>query len=121
MHANTIDLRDLANEWRAEIANIDNIMPGTDIYGDAYGDLCDDLGIDRNPDSLEAYANDYAPTLISADYFPEYARELAEDCGMVSRANEWPLSYIDWERAADVLAQDYTEVEYDGQTYYICA
>jgi hypothetical protein len=31
----------------------------------------------------------------------------------------WPLTCIDWERAARELAYDYSSVSFDGTDYYI--
>lgn len=67
-------------------------------------------------DSL--HGNSWGCTLVSEDSFTDYARELAEEVGAVSGDGQWPLSFIDWEAAADALKQDYTTVELDGTTYY---
>lgn len=61
---------------------------------------------------------EHGEALIRESYFEDYARELAEDIGAIGRDMQWPLSYIDWERAADALKMDYTSVDYDGVTYY---
>lgn len=55
--------------------------------------------------------------LIPEDEFVDYARQFAEDTGIVS-TDSWPLNCIDWEQAADELAQDYSIVEFDGLEYY---
>lgn len=55
--------------------------------------------------------------LISEGYFVEYAQDLAEDLGM-DRNQPWPYSCIDWLQAADELKQDYTSIEYQGETYW---
>lgn len=60
----------------------------------------------------------YGEALIRDSYFEDYARELAEDIGAIDPNASWPLSYIDWERAADALLMDYTSIEIDGTTYY---
>lgn len=57
-------------------------------------------------------------TLIRDDCFEDYAEELAEDIGAISRDYDWPLNCIDWEKAARELQMDYSEVEFDGQTYW---
>ncbi len=59
--------------------------------------------------------------LIRDTYFKEYAQELAEDCGMVTDGANWPNNCIDWEQAAEVLQQDYMNVEFDGVDYWIRA
>lgn len=76
-------------------------------------------------EALQEEAQGYAPdwkhgsTLIRDSYFETYAQELAEDIGAISRNAQWPLGCIDWEKAADELKQDYTSVEFDGETYWI--
>lgn len=75
--------------------------------------------------ALVAEAADYAAdwyhgeTLIRDSYFQDYARELAEDCGMLDDAARWPHSCIDWERAARELRMDYSAVDFDGVTYWV--
>lgn len=61
---------------------------------------------------------EYGETLIHDSYFTEYAQELAEDIGAISSDAAWPLSYIDWERAADALKVDYSALDFAGQTYW---
>lgn len=53
------------------------------------------------------------------DYeFQDYCRELAEDCYITSDKSNPLLNYIDWESWANDCKMDYSEVEYDGTTYY---
>ena len=61
----------------------------------------------------------HGETLIRDSYFEDYARELAEDCGMLKDADTWPGRCIDWGRAAGELQQDYMSADYDGITYWI--
>lgn len=61
---------------------------------------------------------DHGESLIRDSYFQTYAEELAEEVGAISSENQWPLTYIDWERAADALKQDYSEIDFDGVTYW---
>ncbi|WP_331694606.1 hypothetical protein [Pandoraea sputorum] len=72
-------------------------------------------------EQAEGYAADWnhGETLIRDSYFEDYARELAEDCGMVNPNAGWPNNCIDWAQAASELQQDYTAVEFDGVTYWI--
>jgi len=56
--------------------------------------------------------------LIADSYFEQYAREMAEDCGMIDNNATWPQTCIDWEQAARELCMDYTSVEIDGRTYW---
>lgn len=69
----------------------------------------------------EEWRGDWYPgTLIRDTYFKDYAQELAEDIGAIdtTKTYGWPLSYIDWDAAADALRMDYTAVEFDGVTYW---
>lgn len=61
----------------------------------------------------------HGETLIHDDYFEEYARQLADDLGMVPDDAGWPTMHIDWEAAANDLKMDYFSVEYAGETYWI--
>lgn len=61
----------------------------------------------------------YGEALIHENYFEDYARELAEDIGAINPKATWPNSHIDWAAAAEELKQDYTEVDFDGETFYI--
>ncbi len=56
--------------------------------------------------------------LIRASYFEEYARDLADYVGATSLDLKWPLTCIDWKKAAEELKMDYTGVDFDGVTYY---
>ena len=73
-------------------------------------------------DLWEAEGDDewqWGATLIRADYFEDYTRDFAEEIGAIVRDAAWPANHIDWEAAADELAMDYREVEFDGQTYLV--
>ena len=72
-------------------------------------------------DAASKYADDweYGETLIRDSYFKEYAMELAEDIGALHATPSWPYTCIDWEEAAIELQQDYTDVDFDGVTYWI--
>lgn len=61
----------------------------------------------------------HGETLIRDSYFETYAQELAEDCGMMTGSDKWPYTCIDWEKAADELKQDYSSIDFDGETYWI--
>jgi hypothetical protein len=63
----------------------------------------------------------YGAALVRESYFEDYARELAEDVGAISGREEWPLTCIDWERAARELQMDYTAIEVAGFTYFVRA
>ncbi len=54
--------------------------------------------------------------LIPEEDFVEYCQELCEDIGDIPK-NIPSYIVIDWDATADNLRQDYSEVEYQGQTY----
>lgn len=73
-------------------------------------------------EEINANAGDLAEdgvTLIRDSYFESYARELAEDIGAIKSDLGWPYDYIDWERAADALKQDYSSIDFDGVEYWV--
>ncbi len=112
------ELNDEAGSLEASIWKADDGLEFTD-------DFCEDdyeeLG------HLQALAEEgsgspdweYGETLINADYFVDYAQELAEDIGAVNRNLKWPLNHVDWDAAAEELKQDYSEISFDGTTYLI--
>jgi hypothetical protein len=57
-------------------------------------------------------------TFISEYYWKDYCQEFAEEVGYVSADNN-PLMYcINWQEWADLMQQDYSEVEFEGRIYY---
>lgn len=73
-------------------------------------DLRDEIGERRGR------IDDEGGPFVREEDFTEYAKELCEDIGDVPR--DLP-SYIeiDWDRTADNLRADYSEVEWEGETY----
>ena len=64
----------------------------------------------------------YGEQLIHENFFEEYAEELFRDTSCLPREvdlNSWPFSSIDWKRASEELAQDYSTIEVEGETYYV--
>jgi hypothetical protein len=72
-------------------------------------------------EEAEGYCPDwpYGATLILDSYFEEYAEQFADDIGAIDRDASWPLSCIDWERAARELQMDYTSIDFGGVTYWV--
>ncbi len=60
----------------------------------------------------------YGVLLIPVDDFVEYAQEYADSIGAIDTSASWPLSHIDWDAAADDLASDFSETEWEGTAYY---
>ena len=83
-------------------------------------------------EELAPAAQQYGLMMIPEREFEDYARQFADDIGAFSVlsdhwarqgerrdvSGDWPFTCIDWQRAAEELAQDYTEIEFDGVTYY---
>jgi hypothetical protein len=71
-------------------------------------------------DEARGYSDwEHGAQLIREDKFEDYARELAEDIGSMSRDVTWPHNHIDWAAAANELKTDYTEVSFDGTAYLL--
>lgn len=62
---------------------------------------------------------DNGVTLIPLDKTEEYAKRTACDTCDMYRKLTWPLNCIDWTSAVDELFEDWTEIEFDGDTYYM--
>lgn len=77
--------------------------------------------LERLQEDAEGYSDWlHGVTLIRDSHFTEYAQDLADDIyGNAMRNVSWPFDYIDWERAADALKQDYTAVDFDGVEYWV--
>ena len=60
----------------------------------------------------------YGVTLIDEDDFEDYCQEFVEDCGYISKDTPQLIkNNIDWSGIADDMKQDYTEVDFRGDTY----
>lgn len=125
-----IDSRDVIERIEELREERDDLRQNAEETGDAaalrqweeeYGDEL--AALEKLAEQAEGYAADweYGETLIHDSYFRDYAEELAEDIGALKRelANQWPYTCIDWDAAAEELKQDYTEVDFDGVTYWI--
>lgn len=66
------------------------------------------------------YSSDweYGETLIRYSYFEDYCQEMLEDCGDIPKDLPWYIE-VDWKKTAENIAQDYTEVDFNGVSYYI--
>lgn len=124
LSANIIDVRDITDrvdELREERDQAETI--GDWEASSECGELHD---LEVLLDELEGMGGDhqwegawYPNSLIDDAYFETYAEELAEDVCSDAVANaSWPLTCIDWERAARELRMDYSSVEVDGRTYW---
>lgn len=71
-------------------------------------------------EDAEGYCPDWGDgaTLIRESYFEEYCQELLSDIGDLPR-NIPHYIVIDWEATADNIKMDYTEVDFDGVSYFV--
>lgn len=60
----------------------------------------------------------HGETLIHGSYWVEYVQELVSDIGDLPR-NIPSYIEIDWEATARNIAADYSQIDFDGSTYYI--
>ena len=68
----------------------------------------------------------HGEALIREDHFVKYIEELIDDCYTLPKeltSGQWPYRHItiDYEAAAEEAKVDYTEVDFDGQTYFLRA
>lgn len=67
----------------------------------------------------EQWRGDWYPiTLVHDSYFEDFARDEAEQLVQGFNDMQWPFTCIDWAEAAEALQQDYSEFDFDGQTYW---
>jgi hypothetical protein len=110
---------DMSEEDRAGITRDQYVVDhGGNLTADARKEL---KLLQRLAEEGERYADDWkhGVALIRDSHFQEYARELAEDCGMIKADAIWPNNCIDWKQAARELRMDYTSIEFDGVTYWV--
>lgn len=71
-------------------------------------------------EEAEGYSEDWrhGATLVRDSYFEDYARELLEDIGDIPRDLPHYIE-IDWEATARNIRMDYTEVDFDGVSYWV--
>jgi hypothetical protein len=131
-----IDTRDLEKELQELLEASDcSACGGTGEKGDDECEKCGGTGHpeeaddmpDDDPDKerasdIEAAREEiseweFGEQLIPDDEFEDYARQLAEDIGAISSDAQWPLSYIDWSRAADALRMDYSPITIGDDEY----
>lgn len=74
-------------------------------------------------EELESEISDFrhGETMIPVYDFEDYARQFAEDIGALEDCDRWPATCLDWKEAAEELSSDFTEVEYQGTSYYVRA
>jgi hypothetical protein len=88
-------------------------------YGEEYKILGEALEEMRGYGGNYKWEGNYYPSsLIARSHFPQYAKECARGLhGNAIDNADWPFNYIDWEKAADALEDDYNSIEIDGTEY----
>jgi hypothetical protein len=62
----------------------------------------------------------YGSVLVKDSYFTEFAEDEADQLGLMNESsNSWPFNHIDWIAAAEELQQDYSDIDFDGITYWV--
>ena len=109
----------LVKEW-GEVEEKEEAAEALIEWKDNYGEELEVLK------KLAKDGEDYAPDwihgagLIHEDYFTEYCEELCKDIGDIPKELPWYIAnHIDWDGVADEIKQDYTEIDFDGETYYV--
>lgn len=130
MNKDVLDVRDLIDEFEVLEAEIlegldgeyteDELAALIDLQSNEYKEL------KRVLDELSGCGGDhqwrgdwYPVSLISEEYFTEYAQEFVRDCGYIP--NNLPAfieNNIAWDGVADDMKQDYNYVNIGGETYY---
>lgn len=103
--------RDKPEDWQPEAERDDDSEEWDE--GDEYEAL---TALAEEGETLSEWEDGVA--LIRESYFEDYARQLADDLGLLPDSDSWPCNCIDWEQAAEQLKQDYTTVEFGDETYY---
>ena len=144
MSNDILDVRDLVSEYETLESDardeFDGLMRDDADFGETYTD--DDDGFEAWLDEqerddnlkelkallseLKGYGGDvdwrgdwYPLLLIEEDSFTDYCRELLQDCGDIPSDLPWFIERnIDWDGVASDMKQDYSEVEFNGETYF---
>lgn len=82
----------------------------------ALGDL---VALLEEGDSATGRREGGSDWLLIADFhFQEWAQDYANGLG---ETNGWPYDHIDWKKAAESLQQDYRQVPFSDETYWVRA
>ncbi len=114
-----IDSRDVVSA----IDHLESILPEREEGDESDDEHADERAllaalVELREDYSGSEGFDDGATLIRESHFREYAEQLADDIGAIDRNATWPLTCIDWDKAADELKADYTTSEVDGTTFY---
>jgi len=92
------------NEAEEALTDFDNSDDGKELI--ALKELLDDIG--------------GCDELINDSYFLDYIKDVIDDCYEINTSSDWPYRHmtIDYEAAAEEAKQDYTSVDFFGQTFW---
>ena len=114
------------------IDNYNSFIDNSDFEIDDVDDINNEEFEEKNNLELEEY-NDiktfcgeledspdfqYGESVIHESYFTEYTEDFLIDCGYIPKDLPYWIE-IDMEATAENVKQDYTEVEFEGDFYYI--
>lgn len=100
------------------IKRIEELEAERDANGDFYDEDAEELKNLKEFEDAGVADWHHGETFILESYFEDYARQLAEDYGLLENSTSWPGRCIDWKQAIEELQQDYTVIEAGGYTYY---
>jgi uncharacterized protein CbrC (UPF0167 family) len=106
-----------SHELRAAIIELKQRIQGEDVNED-WTELTDELKkLQELLDNAVSRAGSPEQfTLIHEEHWVEYCEDYASGLG---ETKGWPYDYIDWDKAAAALRQDYGLVDFDGDTYLV--
>ena len=101
------DSRDLLDELKT--------LDEEDSYDKERIEMIDDLKEEVGKDNFEM-----GVTFIRENYWVQYCEDMAYDFGYLDRQDDNnPIHYhVDWQGWADAVEMDYSQIDFDGDTYY---
>ena len=117
-----IDSRDVISAIKELDQLIADAIKAEEIeYSNEHPEYDDLIALQSLQDEAESSLDwQYGERLIRDSYFTDYAEQIANDL-VSGDFNQWPLTLIDWEAAAEKLKMDYYSVDYGGFEYWIRA
>jgi hypothetical protein len=97
-----------------DFVSLAGIIEGRESDPDRY-QMWDRACRDQLGESIDTVAMD-APIMVPEHGFAYHAKFMAEEGGLVK--DEWPYTYIDWEKAGQELMKGYDSVTVGGIVYY---
>ena len=112
------DLQQQLDDFEADVMNdIDEVLAlgfDANVTIEAHEDYEEYAEAREFCNEAKGYGDNVA---IHASHFPEYAEDFAREVYEIP--DHWPFDCIDWDMAADQLTMDYTELEWNGERYFV--